>query len=153
MVERRPWHDRPCNAFGRPLVPILEMSGATRILQLRRAVGRLLADEDPASRWLGAALQQWLESGWSLETELGLSPPRGSKSTVAGKARQAMKDRALVRFANEVGCDVRALEILRGERECPPELESLLTEVVSLNVARGPHAVTRARRRLIGKRR
>lgn len=149
MTDPGPWHD----PYGRPLVPIQSMTLAERIVQLRRAAGRLLADEDGACRWLGAGLLEWLESGRSLDAALDLRPPLGSRHTVSGLARQAMRDRALLRFANQFACDRRALEILRGERPCPPEYRDMYDLAIALGVPTGPHAVSRARRRVIGKRR
>lgn len=147
------WHQRPTNPFGRLLVPMKELTPAERILQLRRAAGALLADSDAASRWLGVGLLQWLDSGRALDVVLGLRPARGSKRSVAGLARQTRRDHTLLRFALAVGSDLHALEILRGERECLPEIEWLLDRANALGVPRGPHAITRARRRMIGNRR
>lgn len=141
------------NAFGQLIVDPRSLPRAERIDELRRVAGRLQAATDHGSRWLGGVLLDWLHQGGDIADHLGVRPPRGSHRTVAAVLRQAQQDAALLRLAAAVGCDRLALRILRGKAACPDEHRHLVADALALRVPTGPHAVTRARRRVIGVRR
>jgi len=134
------------NAFGHLVADPSTLRYDERIDELRRVAGRLMADRDRGSQWAGGALLGWLQSGGRFEDTLGIRPPRGSRRSAARLLRAMQQDDALLRLATAVGCDRRALRILRGA-ECPPEYQSLRDAALGLRVPTGPHAITRARRR------
>ena len=142
------WTERPRDAFGRLLADPETLGRAERLDEVLRVAGRLQADPDRGSRWLGAALLTWLWRGGAFEDALALRPPQGSTQTAAWMLRQARQDAALLRLAAAAGCDRRALRILRGEQACPTELLPQLEAARESGSPTGPHAVTRARRRV-----
>lgn len=134
------------NAFGGLVVDPRTLARADRVDELRRVAGRLQAASDPGSKWLGATLLDWLHRGGRFDDALEVRPERGSHRTVAGVLRQARQDQALLRLAVAVGCDRRALRILRGG-DCSGEHRDLRDAALALKVPTGPHAISRARRR------
>lgn len=147
-----PWHTAPRNAFGALLADPETLTRDERLAELRRVAGRLAADPDRGVRWLAAGLLAWTTRGVRLDEALGLLRPRGSRRSVTGLARQAARDEALLRLAAAVGCDRRALRVLRGAEPCPDAHRPLLAAARAAGVPTGANSVMRARHRFASKR-
>lgn len=140
------------DGFGRLCVDPAALSRVERIRELRRLAGRLQADDDRATAWVGHVLARWLRDGGDLAALFGVRAPRGSHATPVRMIEREHRDRLLVRFAGTAGGDALALRILRNATACPPELREQADELRRLGVPLAHDAVSRARRRLAADR-
>lgn len=141
----------PRFAFGKVDPARLDRRG--RIDALRRLAGGLQADATPDRRWLGEQIGRWLREGGDLDAVLGVRPRRGCTVTPQRSIEREYRDRLLLRLATIAGTDRLALEILRGDAACPPELEETVAELRVLRAPVAHDAITRARNRLARHRR
>ena len=140
----------PRDPWGRPLVEPAALGRVERVellQQAARALARGKAPDPYAARYLADALQVWLREGGDLERVLGVRPPRGSRKRPQAIVAQHDRDRLVVAFAARVGTDRAAAAVLRGERECPPELSADLSELRERRAPTSPSAIRKARRR------
>lgn len=136
------------DVFRRLLVDPARLTRTERVNELRKLAAALQDGEpDPrAARWLGKALQDWLQDGGDLFDLLGVRPPPGSTKTPQRQVAQEAQDRALVRLAVLCGGGTKALAVLRGKTPCPPQAQDLLEALV--DAPKSDAAISRARRRL-----
>ena len=139
------------DAFGRCLVSPATLPRLERIAELRRLAARLQADRDPPTRWLGACLARWMAAGADFADVLKINPDRGSRATVQALLRQERTDAALLAVATAARCDRLALRWLRGEAVPPAEHAGAVEEAREVGAPTGPHAISRARRRVIAR--
>ena len=139
--DRDPW--------GRLLASPATLPRAERVRELSKVAARLQGDDDLVLRWLGGNLRRWLEGGGDLADLLNIRPAPGSRATPSAILARAARDEALLRLAVAAGSDALALAWLRGEASPPARHAAAVDTARELNAATGPHAIGRARRRLI----
>ena len=113
------------NAFGVLLTRPEQLDMPDRVDCLRRLAGQLQAAGTLEEQWLGRSLSRWLQAGGDLVDVLGLRPPAGSRRTAQAIVAAEIHEAALLRLAEAVGSDARAVRILRRQEACPPALTSL----------------------------
>lgn len=119
------------------------LSHAERIALLRYCAGRLQADSDPATKWLGQQLTAALTSGQSLDAALGFRPAQGSRATAAAIIRREALDRDIARLVDRYGVTTVS-EILRGKAHAASELGDMVARLQSAGVGVSASAVSRA---------
>lgn len=143
MTHRDPHRD----AFGRLVTSPEYLPREARINALREGAGRMLADRNPAVRWIGERLQAWLQTGGDFASVLEIRPEPGSRRTAAAIIRGTRVDELLIVLSNTVNGDARAAAILRGVLPCPGRARHLVDELHALRAPRSPRAISRARKR------
>jgi hypothetical protein len=131
---------------GRLVTDPARLSRTERLDVLQRLAGALQTSPKLEQQWLGRALGEWIDLGGDFARHLDLHPRRGSRMTITNMVQQEAQDRRLVKFAGMFNTDCRALEILRGERKCPPLAAELLHQLKGAPCSAG--AIKRARTRL-----
>lgn len=140
--------DRHHDIFGRLLVDPAYLTRTERVNELRKLAAALQCGKPDkrAARWLGKALQDWLQDGGDLFDLLGVRPPPGSNLTPQRQVAQEAQDRALLRLAVTCGTDRAALDVLRGKTPCPPKALELLQALEG--APKSARAISRARKRV-----
>jgi hypothetical protein len=115
--------------------------------RLRRAVGRMQADESIDLRQVGAALASWLHDGGDLVALLGVRPRVGSRVTPQALVLQDRRDHLLMELSRAAGGDMQALRMMLGEVEIPLEHQQLFDDARNATCPASRVAFTRARQR------
>lgn len=137
--------DKNHDIFHRLLVDPAHLTRTERVNEFRKLVAALQdGDPDPrAAKWLGKALQDWLQCGGDLTGHLGLRPQRGSNLTPQRQVAQESLYRAMVRLSVLCGGHTKALAVLRGKSPWPVQAEALRDALADAPDYDG--AITRAR--------
>lgn len=135
------------DVFGGLLVDPAHLTRTERVNEFRKLVAALQdGDPDPrAAKWLGKALQDWLQCGGDLAGHLGLRPQPGSNLTPQRQIAKEAQDRALLRLAVLCGGDSRALAVLLDNAPWPAQAEDLRGALVGAPTSHS--AISRARKR------
>jgi hypothetical protein len=132
------------DAFGNLICSPAVLPREQRIDALLGLAGRLLADAKPDARWLGAALRDALIDGTDLPRRLGITAPRGARSTPQRILERRAQGAALLRLSVAAGGDAAARRILAGA-ECPARCQAALDEAIALGCPGSKNAFRRAR--------
>jgi hypothetical protein len=120
--------------------------------RLRRAVGRMQADEALDLRQIGAVLAAWLHEGGDLVAALGVRPRIGSRVTPQALVLQDRQDHLLMALSRAAGSDAKALRMLIGEIAIPAAHQQLLEDARDAKCPASRTAFTRARQRIASSR-
>ncbi len=130
------------DAFGRLIADPSGLDLAAKVEALQVAVGAGRASRVPELRWLVDGAGRWLAGDApTIEAALGLEDP----GAISRKGIAVRKARALLALAVAVGCDAKALQILRGTAPCPRSAEHLLNAARMLRCPKSANAIGRAR--------
>lgn len=122
------------------------LTHSDRITLLRHCAGRLQADTDPATRWLGQQLSAALATGQGLDAALGFRPSRGSRATASAIIRREALDRDVACLVQRYGVSGASL-VLAGAAPTDPDMLDVVARLKAAGVGASPSAISRAMRR------